>query len=74
MISLHPVSRACRRFLTSPVVSLFLVTGADFSLNCKLEEIYHGIMCLKCVGLEGGEGRGGGGTLGKRIPDFQPPQ
>lgn len=29
-------------------------------------------MCLKRVGLERGEG--GGGTPGKRIPNFQPPQ
>lgn len=48
------------------------MTGADFSLNFKLEGICHGIMRLKQVALEGREG--GGGTSGKRIPDFQPPQ
>ena len=72
MISLHPAGKASGRSLTPLVVSPLLVTGVDFSLNCKLEEICHGIMCLKRVGLERGEG--GGGTPGKRIPNFQPPQ
>ena len=51
VISFHPGAKASVRPSASQVVAPLLVTGASLSLNCKLEEVCHEIMCLKRVGL-----------------------
>lgn len=51
VISFHPGGKASVRPSAPQVVAPLLVTGADLSLNCKLEEVCHGIMCVKRVGL-----------------------